>query len=183
MKRFSDSAFTMVEMLVVISISLLLVGMAIPTFTNAMYAYRQGATVSGVSGALSSTRFLAIMKGYPYQLVITPSTLSYQIYNEVPPATSYSLVTPATGSATTPLPSAGKVTMTSVDCSVALTNWACTPLTDQTANSGTTITYTFLANGTVTSSPASAGIQIAHTVKSNTRFGFREWGDVGTSSP
>lgn len=175
----------MIEMLVVISISLVMVGIAIPTFNNAMYSYRQAAAVSATSGALSSTRFLAIMKGYPYQLVFTTTTMSYQIFNEVPPATSYSLVTPATGSATTPLPSAGALTMTSVACSVALTNWACTPTSDQTANTGTgstTITYTFLANGTVTSSPASAGIQIANTVKSNTIW-ISGVGDVGTSSP
>jgi Tfp pilus assembly protein FimT len=172
----------MVEMLLVIAVSITMMGIAIPTFTNAMYSYRQGASVAGVQAALSSTRFLAIMKGYSYQLVFTPSTMTYQIYNEVPPATTYSLVVPATGSSTTPLPNAGKVTMTSVGCSVALTNWACTPTSDQTANSGTTITYTFLANGTVTSSPASAGIQISNSVKSNTIW-ISGVGDVGTSSP
>lgn len=182
MKRLSDSAFTMVEMLLVIAISITLAAIAVPTFNNAMYSYRQGATVSGVQAALSSTRFLAIMRGYPYQLVFTPSTLSYQIYNEVPPATSYSLVVPATGSSTTPLPSAGNVKMTSVACSVTLTNWACTPTSDQTTNSGTTITYTFLANGTVTSTPTSAGIQISNSVKSNTIW-MSGVGDVGTSSP
>ncbi len=182
MKRFSDSAFTMIEMLIVLAVSVVLAGIAIPSFTNAMYSYRQNASVSAVSGALSATRFLAIMKGYPYQLVFTPSTMSYQVYNEVPPATTYSLVVPATGSSTTPLPSAGSLTMTSVSCSVALTNWACTPKTDQTSNSGTTITYTFLANGTVTASPSGAGIQISNKVKSNTIW-ISGVGDVGTSSP
>ena len=182
MKRPKHSGFTMIQTMIVVTMSIILAGIAIPNFNNAMYSYRQSATVSAVTGALSSTRFMAIMKGYPYEVVFTPSTLSYQIYNEVPPATSYSLVTPATGSATTPLPSAGKVTMKSVGCSVALTNWACAPSSDQTTNTGTTITYTFLANGTVSTTPAGAGIQISNSVKSNTIW-ISGVGDVGTSSP
>jgi len=131
---------------------------AVPMVTNGVNSYRQSAAVSAATGAISATRFQAIMHGYPYQLVLTPSSLSYQIYNEVPPATSFSLIVPAQGSSTTPLPSAGGITMTLVTCSVALTNWACTPSSDQTTGTGTTLTYTFAANGTVTASPSrSAG--------------------------
>jgi hypothetical protein len=172
----------MIEALMVVAIGLLLGGMAIPIFTNAMKNYYQSATVSAAAGAIQSTRFQAIMQGYPYQLVFTPSTLSYQLFTEVPPATKFSLVVPLTGSPTTPLPSAGGVTMTGVTCSVALTNWACTPASDVSTISATTITYTFYANGTVTTSPAGVGVQIKNSVKANTIW-ISGVGDVGTSSP
>ncbi len=82
---------------------------AIPIANNAIYSYRQSASVSATTGAISATRFLAIMRGYPYQLVFTSSGMTYQIFNEVPPAVTFSLVTPGTGSATTPLPAAGGI--------------------------------------------------------------------------
>jgi hypothetical protein len=177
----------MIEVALVVAISLGATVIAVPIITNALNSYYQNAAVSATSGALAATRFQAIMHGYSYQLVLTPASMSYQIYNEVPPATTFSLVVPAQGSSTTPLSSASGITMTMVTCSAALTNWACTPSTDQTAVSGSTLTYTFAPNGTVTTSPtgtspAGVGIQIKNTVKSNTMW-ISGVGDVGTSSP
>ena len=161
MKRYTNSAFTMIEAMIVMSISILLAGIAIPIMSNAMKSFQQTATVSAATGAISATRFQAIMQGYPYQIVFTSSSLSYQIFTEVPPATTFSLVTPAAGSATTPLPNAGGVSMT-----------------------GTTFTYTFSANGTVTSvaNPSGTALQIKNTVKSNT-IAVSGVGNVSTSSP
>ena len=161
MKRRRDSAFTMIEIMIVAAISIVLAAIAIPTFTNAMYSYRQNAAVSAASGAISATRFLAIMRGYPYQLVFTSSTMSYQVFNQVPPATTFSLVTPSIGSATTPLPAAGGITMT-----------------------GTSFTFTFNANGTVTSvaNPSGTAMQIMNSVKSNT-ITVTGVGNVQISSP
>ena len=161
MKRRTNSAFTMIEAMIVMSISILLAAIAIPIMTNAMNAYRLNATVQGVANAISATRFQAIMKGYPYKIVFTSSTLSYQIFNQVPPAGSYSLITPSIGSATTPLPNAGNITM-----------------------AGTTFTYTFNANGTVTtaSTPANTALQISNSVKSNT-IAVTGVGNVSISSP
>ncbi len=182
MKRYSNSGFTLLEAVMVMAVAILLAGMTLPVFTNAMKNYYQSATVSAAAGALQTTRFQAIMRGYPYEVVFTPSTLSYQFFNEVPPATTFSLVVPQTGSATTPLPSAGGVAMTVVTCSVPLTNWACTPATDLQTSTATTITYTFLGNGTVTTNPVGVGLQIKNSVKSNTIW-ISGVGDVGTSSP
>ncbi|MGO8791813.1 MAG: Tfp pilus assembly protein FimT/FimU [Terriglobia bacterium] len=182
MKRYANSGFTLLEAVVVMGITVLVGAMAIPVFSNAMKSYYQSATVSAVAGAIQTTRFQAIMHGYPYEVVFTPSTLSYQLFSEVPPATTYSLVVPQAGSSTTPLPSAGRVTMTVFTCSVALTNWACTPSPDLVASTATTITYTFSANGTVTTNPVAVGLQISNSVKSNTVW-VSGVGDVGTSSP
>ena len=158
MKRLTNAAFTLIEALIVIAISLVLAGIAIPIFANAMKSYYQSATVSAVTGAIEATRFQAIMRGYPYQLVFTSATLSYQVYNEIPPATTFSLVVPGTGSSTTPLPAAGGVAMTGA----------------------ATFTYTFSANGTVTL-PAT-NMQISNSVKSNT-IHVSGVGNVSTTSP
>lgn len=166
MKRYSNSGFTMIEALMVVAVGILLAGIAMPIFTNAMKNYYQAATVSAAAGAIQSTRFQAIMHGYPYQMVFTASTLSYQIYTEsagvsCPPVFS------ASGKAV-PLPSAGSVSMT-----------------------GTTATYTFYASGTVygtvaTTSPctpaAAPTLQIKNSVKSNT-ITVSGVGDVSISSP
>ena len=81
-KGHSNSGFTMIEALMVVAIGLLLGGMAIPIFTNAMKNYYQTSTVSAAAGAIQSTRFQAIMHGYPYQITFTSSTMSYQVYAE-----------------------------------------------------------------------------------------------------
>ena len=166
MKRYSNSGFTLLEAVMVMAVAILLAGMTLPVFTNAMKNYYQSATVSAAAGALQTTRFQAIMRGYPYEVVFTPSTLSYQVYAETSGATcppTFSAV-----GAATPLPSAGGVAMT-----------------------GTTITYTFYGSGTVygvvpTASPclpaAAPALQIANSVKSST-ITVSGVGDVSTSSP
>jgi hypothetical protein len=156
----------MIEALMVVAIGLLLGGMAMPIFTNAMKNYYQSATISAAAGAIQSTRFQAIMHGYPYQITFTSSTMSYQVYAE-----SAGVTCPPTFSAVgkaVPLPSAGSVTMT-----------------------GTTVTFTFYGSGTVygtvpTASPclpaAAPTLQIKNSVKSNT-ITVSGVGDVSISSP
>jgi Tfp pilus assembly protein FimT len=155
-KGKSDSGFTLIEALLVIAISIVLAGIAIPVFINAMNNYRLTAAVSAATGAIESTRFQAIMRGYPYQIVFTSSSKSYQIYNEVPPATTFSAV-----GAAIPLESAGPITMT-----------------------GTSFTYTFAANGIVTSSanPAGTAFQLKNSFQSRT-ITVSGVGNVSTSSP
>ncbi len=90
MKRRTAAGFNLIEVLVVVSIAGVLTAVAVPAFLSAMKTYRLSAAVSAVTGAIQATRYQAIMRGYQYQLTITPSTLSYQVYKMVPPATSFS---------------------------------------------------------------------------------------------
>ena len=165
-KRLTNSAFSMIEIMIVIAISILLAGIAIPIMTNAMNSYRQNAAVAAASGAISATRFQAIMRGYPYEIIFTSSTMSYQVYNEPSGATC-----PPTFSAlgtAIPLPAAGNITITQ-----------------------SSATYTFNANGTVygavsTTSPcpnsAIPTLQIKNAVRSNT-ITVTGVGNVQTASP
>ena len=155
MKRHTSAGFSLIELLIVIAISIVLAGIAIPVFTSAIKSYDQTATVSAATGAIESTRFQAIMHGYPYQLVFTSSTLSYQTFNEVPPAATFSAV-----GAAIPLPAAGGVAL----------------------NGAATFTYTFFANGIVTVTAGQPNMQIANSVRSNT-ITVSGVGNVSTSSP
>jgi hypothetical protein len=75
--------------------------------------------------AIQSTRFQALEKGYPYQVVFSAANLNYQIQNEVPPATTFSNV----GSA------------------VPISSWPTMTVSQDT-------TITFQPNGFVTSAPS-----------------------------
>jgi type IV pilus assembly protein PilA len=153
-KRRATAGFTLIEMLVVIAIVGVLAAMAIPAFMNSMNSYRLSGAVAATAGAIQSTRFQAIMQGYPYQLVFTSSTASYQVSNKVPPATSFSAV----GSAI-PIARQGDVTL-----------------------NVTTMTYTFSPNGTATSAPAGTNLQISNGVSSNT-ITVSGVGNVSVTSP
>jgi prepilin-type N-terminal cleavage/methylation domain-containing protein len=168
-KRHSNSGFSLIEILIVIAIALVLAGIAIPAFSTAMNNYRITAAVSATTGAIQSTRFQAIMHGCEYQLVFTPSTMSYQIFSAAGAIGATAclstpvLVTPAQGSATTPIPSVGPITATGlVSCTSATSSVAgCTAMPSTT----TTITYSFYANGTVTLNPSGVAVELKNSVK------------------
>jgi len=91
-RRSTSSGFTLLEILVVATVGTIVTVMAVPMTINAVRSYQLTGAVSAATGAIQSTRYLAIMHGYPYQITFTPSTNSYQVLNEVPPATSFSPV-------------------------------------------------------------------------------------------
>ncbi|MGO8814259.1 MAG: hypothetical protein ACLQVG_06260 [Terriglobia bacterium] len=92
MKRGATTGLTLLELLMVITVGSVLTILAVPVTVNGVRSYQLTAAVSSATGAIQSTRYLAIMHGYPYQITFTPSTNSYQVLNEAPPATSFSNV-------------------------------------------------------------------------------------------
>jgi len=94
----------MIELCVVVTVMMVVAGMAIPMVQQTVFQYRLGAAVSSVSGAIRATRYQALMKGYRYRLAISPTNNDYQLSSMVPPATSYTDVgtaIPISGSAIT----------------------------------------------------------------------------------
>ena len=147
MKRHANTGFTLIEALVVVAITIVMAAVSIPMAINAVDNYRLSSAVAAATGAISATRYQAIMRGYPYQLVFTAATRSYQVYND-PGATTCPTTTAsytAVGGAL-PLPSAGPVMM-----------------------SGTNFTFTLCPNGTVTSvaNPAGTTFELQWTNQSN----------------
>jgi Tfp pilus assembly protein FimT len=94
-RNHNESGFTMLEAVLVMLIALLMAAMAIPSARSALASYDLIAATDSVTGPIQSTRYQAIMHGYPYQVDINSVTNQIQVSSEVPPATTFSV----TGSA------------------------------------------------------------------------------------
>jgi len=141
-KRHTAAGFSLIELLIVIAIGLVLTGIAIPITINAMRSYRLTAAVSAATAAIQSNRYAAIMNGYPYQLVFTQATSSYQVYTMIPPATTYSAVVKMGGTVypTSPVPVSG-----SGDISISRT-----------------ATFQFFPGGTVTETSSNMSFHVSN---------------------
>jgi prepilin-type N-terminal cleavage/methylation domain-containing protein len=87
--RRKDRGFSMVEVIIVCLIGSVLTAMAIPQVKSGINYYRLNSAVAMAKWAIQSTRFQALSKGYPYQVVFTAATASYQVQNLPPAAGSY----------------------------------------------------------------------------------------------
>jgi Tfp pilus assembly protein FimT len=96
--------FSTVELFLVVIIGTILTAITIPQVNSIMNQYRLQSAVASSTWAIQSTRYQALMAGYPYQVVFKQSTGSYQIQNLIPGATTYANVgtaVPLSGSAVT----------------------------------------------------------------------------------
>jgi prepilin-type N-terminal cleavage/methylation domain-containing protein len=84
--------FTLIEGLIVLVIGTILTVMAIPSITATVRNYRISGSISSITWSIHSTRYQALMQGYPYQVVFSSSANTYQIQNMQPPAVAYSNV-------------------------------------------------------------------------------------------
>ena len=73
--------FSMVELLLVVMIGIILTGIAIPQVKTQVYNYRLNSAVAMAKWSIQSTRFQALMKGYPYQVAFIAANTNYQIQN------------------------------------------------------------------------------------------------------
>lgn len=91
----SSAGYSAVEMLLVVTISIIMCAMAIPATRSAIATYQLTAAVDSARGAIQATRYQAIMHGYPYQVAFNPTGNTIQILSEAPPATTFTAVGPA----------------------------------------------------------------------------------------
>lgn len=94
--------FSLVEIIMAMLIGTILTAVAIPTVKYGIYNYRINSAVAMAKWAIQSTRFQALAKGYPYQVVFTASSASYQIQN-LPSGTTYQNVGSAVPLASWPM--------------------------------------------------------------------------------
>ncbi len=87
--RRKSRGYTMIEIVMAMVVGLVLTAMAIPQIKSGVYNYRLNSSVAMSKWAIQSTRFEALAKGYPYQVVFTASSYSYQIQDLPTGATSY----------------------------------------------------------------------------------------------
>ena len=71
----------MIELLVVVVVGVIITAIAVPVFTTAMNNMRMNSAVSGISAALSKTRYRALMTSQNYTLVLTTATDTFVVTN------------------------------------------------------------------------------------------------------
>jgi Tfp pilus assembly protein FimT len=102
----------LIEVLVIVAIGTILTVIAIPSISSGLRNYRLEGAISSVTWAVHSTRYQALMEGYPFQVVFSSAANTYQIqssptgvagpYSNVGSATPFSAY-PVTLSADTTL--------------------------------------------------------------------------------
>jgi prepilin-type N-terminal cleavage/methylation domain-containing protein len=90
-----SAGFSLIELLLVVTVSLILCAIAVPATRSAIANYQLTAAVDSATGVIQSTRYQAIMNGYPYQVVFNATNNTFQVSNEAPPATSFTSVASA----------------------------------------------------------------------------------------
>jgi type IV fimbrial biogenesis protein FimT len=87
-----SGGYTLLELLVTLAVIGVLATIATPTTVNALRNYRLTAAVSAASGAISATRFQAIMHAYPYSITFNSADATYQVASEPPGLSSFTAV-------------------------------------------------------------------------------------------
>jgi prepilin-type N-terminal cleavage/methylation domain-containing protein len=80
--------YTLIEIVIAMLVGTVLTAIAIPSVRAGMNNYRLNSAVAMAKWAIQSTRFQALMKGYPYQVAFNASSANYQVQN-LPSGTTY----------------------------------------------------------------------------------------------
>jgi prepilin-type N-terminal cleavage/methylation domain-containing protein len=89
--RGNSKGFSLAEMLIVLTVGTILTIMAVPSINAGLRNYRIDGAISSITWAIHSTRYQALMNGYPYQVVFASANNAYQIQN-LPSGTTYANV-------------------------------------------------------------------------------------------
>ena len=84
-----SDGYNLIEILITLAVVSTVIAMALPTTVGALRNYRLSAAVSAATGAISATRYQAIMHAYPYNITFNSTNATYQVASEQPPATSF----------------------------------------------------------------------------------------------
>jgi Tfp pilus assembly protein FimT len=157
-RRRASRGFTMVEMAMVLLISMITAAFALPIVQTTVNKYELKAATSGATWAIQSTRFQALMQGYPFQVTLSGGTgglnPTYQIASKPIGATSYSNVGTAIPLCAKPVVLGATIVMQFQPNGTVATNPATTaPYSFTIAYSGTTETITVSNYGNTTVTP------------------------------
>ena len=148
----------MIELVMVLVVAGITAAFALPVVQQTVYKYQLKGAVASVTWAIQSTRFQALMQGYPYQVTFTTgssgSSPTFQVANEPTGTSSYANV----GSS---IPLSGKPVVLSATTvfqfqpngTVATSPVTAAPYTFTLAYQGTTETITVSTYGNVNVSP------------------------------
>jgi prepilin-type N-terminal cleavage/methylation domain-containing protein len=82
--RTTSQGFTLIELVVVVAIGMIMAAVATPIVQSSLRYFALRSAVSAVTGAIQSTRYQAIFRGCPYQIVFTAATRTYQLSSTTP---------------------------------------------------------------------------------------------------
>jgi Tfp pilus assembly protein FimT len=103
-KRSGTAGFTMMEAALTVAIVGILAAFGIPSMFSTVKIFRLNSASDSITWAIQTTRYQAIMKGYPFQLTLNATNRTYQLASQPPGAGSYSNIgsaIPISGSAVT----------------------------------------------------------------------------------
>jgi prepilin-type N-terminal cleavage/methylation domain-containing protein len=150
----NSRGFSLVEMLVMLAIGTILTVMAIPSINAGLRNYRIDGAVSAVTWAIHSTRYQALMQGYPFQVAFSSAANNYQIQSS---------------------PTSNGV-FGNVGTTVPISSWPITLSADTTLN--------FKPNGFVSSTPPVTGLTFTMTYQGVCqRLTVTNYGNVSVSPP
>lgn len=95
MPRAAARGFSLVEIAVVVVLAMILLAFSVPMIQSTVSKYRQRSAVATATWAIQTTRYQAIMRGYPYAITFDSTTATYQVSSQPPGATGFSSDGPA----------------------------------------------------------------------------------------
>jgi len=88
----SAAGFTMMEAALIVSIVIILTAFSMPSLFSTIHLFQLNAAADTASWAISTTRYQAIMQGYPFQLTFNATNKTYQVASEPPGTGSFTSV-------------------------------------------------------------------------------------------
>jgi Tfp pilus assembly protein FimT len=82
-RRKLTRGYSTVELVFVIAVGMIVTAMALPIVKSSLQSFRVQSAVSSMSGAISSTRYHAIVDGCPYAVSFKKATNTYQVSSTV----------------------------------------------------------------------------------------------------
>ncbi len=78
----SCRGFKLIELMLVVAVACVILAISLPAINRTITSMHLTSSATSLAGVIQSTRYKAIATGCPYEVVITASTLSYQILTE-----------------------------------------------------------------------------------------------------
>jgi Tfp pilus assembly protein FimT len=88
----NSAGFTMMEAALIVSIVIILTAFSMPSLFSTIHLFQLNAAADTASWAIGTTRYQAIMQGYPFQLTFNATNSTYQVASEPPGTNSFTPV-------------------------------------------------------------------------------------------
>lgn len=93
----------MMEMLCTVAILMVLTAFGVPQMLSTIDTFKLNSAATAASWAIQTTRYQALMKGYPYQLTFNSANNTFQVTSEPGGTASFSNVGGAVSISSTPV--------------------------------------------------------------------------------